>query len=73
MAKKDHKNISLTKREKEISHLIATGINSSEIADKLNISLYTVKAHRRNIYKKTNCNKLSAFISFMNTNKRLFT
>lgn len=42
----------LTNREKEILLLICEGFLSKEIAYKLNISLYTVNNHRKNILAK---------------------
>lgn len=53
--KKDKKNDSseLTKRETDILILVAKGMMSKEIADKLNISIHTVISHRKNITKKT--------------------
>jgi DNA-binding CsgD family transcriptional regulator len=42
----------LTKREKEILKLIAEGLSSQEIADKLFISLRTVETHRLNLNQK---------------------
>ncbi|MET6997659.1 helix-turn-helix transcriptional regulator [Chitinophaga defluvii] len=44
----------LTKREKEILHLMALGLNSSEMAAKLHISEKTATTHRRNIRIKLN-------------------
>ena len=44
--------VPLTKREKEILKLIAEGLSSQEIADKLFISLRTVETHRLNINQK---------------------
>ncbi|MEO0570986.1 MAG: helix-turn-helix transcriptional regulator [Bacteroidota bacterium] len=43
-----------TKRELEIIELIAQGLNSWEISDKLHISKHTVDTHRKNIYRKGN-------------------
>jgi DNA-binding CsgD family transcriptional regulator len=43
---------SLTKREKEILGLIASGLLSKEIADKLFISVNTVNTHRQRILEK---------------------
>ncbi len=42
----------LTSREKEILLLIRQGFLSKEIADRLNISIYTVNNHRKNILTK---------------------
>ena len=42
----------LTKREKEILLLIRQGFLSKEIASKLNLSIYTVHNHRKNILAK---------------------
>ena len=44
-----------SKREIEIIRLIAKGRSSKEIAQKLHISLDTVKTHRKRILEKTNC------------------
>lgn len=42
----------LSKRETEVLSLIAIGLTDKEIAERLFISLTTVKAHARNIYSK---------------------
>lgn len=42
----------LTKREKEILRLVASGVSNDGIAEKLCISPFTVKTHVRNIYRK---------------------
>jgi len=42
----------LTEREQELLVLIAEGLNNDQIADRLCISLKTVKNHRSNIMKK---------------------
>lgn len=42
----------LTPREKEILGLVASGMSNKEIADKLYLSLRTVKAHLSNIFNK---------------------
>lgn len=42
----------LSERELEVLHLIAKGLTNREIADRLYLSLNTVKVHARNIYGK---------------------
>jgi len=42
----------LTKREKQILNLSASGAKNSEIADELNVSTHTVKTHMYNLFKK---------------------
>lgn len=51
-SKKDEDEINLTRREREILQLIAEGFTNKDIARKLNLSLYTVHVHRKNIMKK---------------------
>lgn len=48
----------LTKREKEILSLISLGFLSKEIAGKLNLSIYTVNNHRKNILAKLDVNNV---------------
>lgn len=55
---------SLTKREKEIFQLIATGYSNQQISDLLFIALGTVLTHRKNIYGKLGMNKLSDVIRY---------
>ncbi|MCD6544250.1 MAG: response regulator transcription factor [Flavobacteriaceae bacterium] len=45
-------DFSLTKREKEILHLLVEGIDNYNIAEKLFISIQTVRNHIRHIYEK---------------------
>lgn len=42
----------LTEREKEILQLIWSGLKNKEIAERLEISVKTVEAHRANMMKK---------------------
>jgi DNA-binding CsgD family transcriptional regulator len=54
---------SLSERELEIARLIAQGDSSEEIAKKLYISPFTVKAHKRNIFEKMKVRKATELIS----------
>ncbi|HTH83438.1 MAG TPA: response regulator transcription factor [Mucilaginibacter sp.] len=42
----------LSPREKELVYLIADGLTNKEIAEKLFLSVHTIKTHRKNIIKK---------------------
>ena len=44
----------LTTREREIVQLLAEGKNNKDVANILNLSLYTVETHRSNIFQKLN-------------------
>ena len=48
-----HSDILLTKRETEILYLIAQGLDSQHISEKLFISVNTVNNHRQHILRKT--------------------
>ncbi len=45
-------DITLTKREKQVLSYICLGINNSQIAKKLNVSVHTAKLHVHNIFSK---------------------
>lgn len=44
--------LSLTEREKDVARLVSQGVLNKNIADKLNVSLNTVKTHRSNCFAK---------------------
>lgn len=52
-----------TKREKQIIRLIADGLKNKEIAEKLFISLHTVKNHRKAILEKASTKSSSELIA----------
>lgn len=52
-----------TKREKEVFLLIVKGLNNQQIAEKLFISIHTVKYHSKNIYEKFDVANRSNLIS----------
>jgi DNA-binding NarL/FixJ family response regulator len=61
----------LTKRELEIIKLIALQMNSSQISEKLFLSYYTVKTHRKNILQKLELKNTAGLIEFANKNNLL--
>ncbi len=62
------KNFEISKREKEIIIEICNGFSNQQIADKLFISLQTVKDHTHRIYSKTNCNSRTQLIRMVSDN-----
>jgi two-component system response regulator NreC len=54
----------LTAREREILHLLAEGKSNKEIAGVLNLSLYTVETHRRNLQDKLNLHSVAELILY---------
>lgn len=54
----------LTERETEVLKLIAQEYSSPDIAEKLFISLNTVEAHRKNLFKKLNVKNSIGLIKF---------
>ncbi len=53
------KSFNLSEREVDVLKLLANGLSNKEIADKLNISVYTVNTHRKNIMDKTEIRTLA--------------
>ena len=45
-------NYGLTQREKEILSLMVEGSSMKQVADRLNVSYYTIDTHQKNIYLK---------------------
>ena len=54
----------LTDREREILQLLAEGNTGKEIAANLNVSVYTVETHRRNILQKLNLHSVAELILY---------
>jgi two-component system, NarL family, response regulator LiaR len=53
----DQNSAILSQREKEVLEYLANGFTNQEIAEKLFVSLNTVKTHINNIYQKLDVNK----------------
>ena len=54
----------LTSREREILQLLAERKSNKEIALALNISVYTIETHRRNLHDKLNLHSLAELILY---------
>lgn len=54
----------LTSREKEILKLYVEGYTNNEIADKLSLSVFTIKTHKNNIMQKYNFKSTVEMIKF---------
>ncbi len=54
----------LTSREREVLQLIAEGKTNKEIATSLNLSVYTVEAHRGRIMEKLNLHSTGELVRF---------
>jgi len=54
----------LTPREREILQLLAEGKSNKDIATLLNLSLYTVETHRRNLQDKLNMHSFAELILY---------
>ena len=48
----DIESVGITNRERQVIPLVANGFTNKEIAQKLNLSVYTVKSHIHNILAK---------------------
>ena len=52
----------LSSREKEILTLLTFEYSTKEIADKLFLSIETIRSHRKNLFKKLQANNLAGLI-----------
>lgn len=59
----------LTKREMEVLELVSHGLSNEEIADKMSISVATVKGHRSNLLAKSGTKNTAGLIMYAIKNK----
>jgi DNA-binding NarL/FixJ family response regulator len=59
----ENSNMLLSQREMEIIRLCLEGLSSKMIADKLNLSIHTVKNHKRNSMEKTLTHNMAELIN----------
>lgn len=55
----------LTKREREVTELLAMGLSNKQIAGHLNLSPKTIEDHRANIISKTGATGVSQLVAFV--------
>ena len=65
-------DVPLTRREKEVLHLVCKEYSNQEIADELFISIRTVEAHKRNLLEKTG-HKNMAGLALWAADQRFFS
>lgn len=56
--------VTITKREQDVLNLVAEGLTSNEIADKLGLSTRTVESHRYNIMQKLGIKSAAGLVKF---------
>lgn len=54
----------LSPREMDILKLVLQGLTSNQISEQLHLSHYTVETHRKNIYRKTECNNVAMLTKY---------
>lgn len=61
-------NTDLSDREKEIMELYYNGFKCEAIAEKLFISIETVRTHKKNAFRRVNVHSLAEFFQYANKN-----
>ncbi len=56
--------IEITEREKDVLRLIAEGLTTNEIAEKLFISVHTVNTHRKNLLSKLDLKNTASLVRY---------
>jgi DNA-binding NarL/FixJ family response regulator len=54
----------LTTREREVLQLVAEGKSNKDVANMLNLSVYTVETHRSNVMEKLNLHTVPELILY---------
>lgn len=64
----DKEHTFLSPRETDVLRLIIDGLTTNQIAERLNLSPYTVGTHRKNLMRKAQANNVSLLINWVNEN-----
>jgi DNA-binding NarL/FixJ family response regulator len=59
----------LTKRERDVVHLVAIGHSNKQIANLLNISIKTIESHRASVMRKLGLGTMAALVRYAVRNK----
>ena len=57
----------MTPRQNDITRLVAKGYSNQEIADLLGVSLYTIKNHKKALFKKVNVRNSLELMNYVRT------
>lgn len=60
----DELGVTFSKRETEIVRLLADGLSTQEVADKLFLSYYTIETHRKNLLNKLNLRNTAELVKY---------
>lgn len=60
----DDGKFSFSNRETEIVRLLANGLSTQEVADKLFLSFYTIESHRKNMLNKLNLRNTAELVKY---------
>lgn len=60
----NNENFNISKREREVLHLISEGFTNAEISEKLFTSKRTIETHRQNLLEKTRSRNTAALVKF---------
>ena len=62
-------NKNLTERELQVMYYVAEGLNNYEVAERMYLSVHTIKAHLESIYSKLSVhNKIQALVYAIKNN-----
>lgn len=61
---KDSRFTEISKRELEVLKWMADGLSSKQVADRMNLSMYTINNHRKSMLHKTNSKNSVELINY---------
>lgn len=64
ISKSAAQKIEISEREQEVLRLICEGLTNDQIAEKLFLSVDTIKWHRNNLLSKTGCNNTASLVMY---------